>query len=83
MNGDKPTSATSLVRLLEGITAGILILVVVALAWMIGAAYAPAWLRLASPEIEVVVVLALLSGALGLVSFVALWHTRPRKPSQP
>lgn len=61
---------------LERLTAALLLAVVLGLAWMIVAAYQPDWLRLASVETEVEVILTLLVAALGLVSLVALLHTR-------
>jgi hypothetical protein len=61
---------------LERVTAFALGLVVLLLAWMLLAAYGPGWARLASVEAEVVAVLALLTAALGLVSVLALLHTR-------
>jgi hypothetical protein len=61
---------------LEWLTEGVLLLVVAALGWMIAVAYEPNWGRLASVEVEVVIVLALLVAALLLVSLVSLLHTR-------
>jgi hypothetical protein len=62
--------------LLERVTAAVLLAVLLALGWILCVAYQPAWLRFAPAEVEVVVVLALLSAALLLVSVVALLHTR-------
>ncbi len=62
--------------LLERTTATVLVLVVLSLVWIVGAAYLPGIVRLASLEMEVAVVLTLLSLALLLVSIVALLHTR-------
>jgi hypothetical protein len=62
--------------LLEKATAGALALVVLAAGWIVLAAYQPETARLASPEIEVGIVLAILLAALTLVSLVALLHTR-------
>jgi hypothetical protein len=67
-------------RMLEWLTSVVLVLVVVSLAWMMGAAYARPWLRLDSPETEVIVMVVLLSGALCLVSLAALLQTRPKRP---
>jgi hypothetical protein len=64
--------------LLERITGLVLVLVVVALAWMVAVAYEPTWLRFAALQVEVIVVVALLSAALALVSLVALLHTRSK-----
>jgi hypothetical protein len=80
MKGDYPSPW---IRRLEGITTVVLVLVVLAVGWMIPAAYGPAWVRLASLEAEVIVVLTLLIGALLLVSLVALLQTRRQGPSQP
>ena len=66
----------SWLRWLERITTGVLVAVVAALVWIVVVASQPGWLRLPSPVAEVVVVLALLVGALLLVSVVALLHTR-------
>jgi len=76
-------SSSSLHRWLERSTAALLVLVVVSLGWMMGAAYSPGWPRLASAEMEVIALLALLSGALVLVSLVALLQTRPQRPPSP
>jgi succinate dehydrogenase hydrophobic anchor subunit len=72
-----------LVRLLEGIAAALLVLVVLSLGWMMGAAYSTFWPRLATPEMEVIVLLVLLCTTLCQVSLVALLQTRPRGPSRP
>jgi hypothetical protein len=61
---------------LEWITGVVLVLVLAMLAWMVGAAYVPAWLEWATVEVEIVAVLALLTAALVLVSVLALLHTR-------
>ena len=61
---------------LEWITAGVLLLVVLSVGWMILAAFQPALGRLADLEAEVVATLVLLTAALTLVSIVALRHTR-------
>jgi ethanolamine permease len=79
---DEPAGPTlpprrGLIRTLaEGVTAAVLVLVLAALAWMVLAAYRPETFGLASVEVEVVAVLALLGVALVLVSAVALGHTR-------
>src|SRR5262249_5675594 len=57
---------------LERLTAVVLLLVVLALGWVIVVAYQPGWARLATVEAEVVLLLALLTVALVLVSVVAL-----------
>lgn len=74
LGGPEPSGPSS--PLLERITAAVLIAVLAALGWMLLAAENPGWLRFAPVEIEVVVVVALLAAALGLVSVVALLHTR-------
>jgi hypothetical protein len=61
---------------LEWLTGAVLLLVLVALGWMVWAAYGPGWGRLPSLTAEVVLVLTLLTAALVLVSVVALLHTR-------
>jgi hypothetical protein len=61
---------------LERLTTAVLLLVVLALGWIVLAAYQSDWARLAAVEVEVVLVLALLTAALLLVSLVALLHTR-------
>ena len=63
-------------RFLEQLTAAVLLAVVIALGWMIVVAYQPAWFRLPSVEMEIVIVLVMLGTALLLVSVVALLHTR-------
>jgi ethanolamine permease len=60
----------------EGLTALVLLLVLVAVAWMVLAAYLPQTFGLGSVETEIVAILVLLAVALVLVSAVALWHTR-------
>lgn len=63
-------------RLLELIASGVLRMVLAALCWMIAVAYYPEWGRMASEELEVIAIVTLLVAALGLVSVVALIHTR-------
>jgi hypothetical protein len=62
---------------LERTTAAVLLLVLVALGWMTLAAWEPEWGRWAAQEVQVWLVLALLTAALLLVSVTALLHTRP------
>jgi hypothetical protein len=64
------------VRLLEGLAAAVLVAVLLALAYVVAAAYQPTWAGWATTEAQVVVMLALLTAALLLVSAVALLHTR-------
>jgi hypothetical protein len=71
MKPDKPAA-----RLLERLTAIVLLAVVAALGWMILAAYWPGQFRLPSAQMEIVIILGLLLAALLLVSVVALLHTR-------
>jgi hypothetical protein len=61
---------------LERATAAVLVLVILALGWVIAVAYRPALAGGASNELLVILILALLASALGLVSLVALLHTR-------
>lgn len=63
-------------RILEFIASGVLRMVLAAICWMIAVAYYPEWGRLASEELEVIAIVTLLVAALGLVSLVALLHTR-------
>jgi hypothetical protein len=63
---------------LERLTAVALWLVVAALIWITLAAYSPEAARGGSEEGEVVVVLALFSVTLLLISLLALLHTRRR-----
>ena len=63
----------------ERVAALALGLVVVLLSWILLAAYLPGAARLASEEVEVVVVLVALVVALGTVSALALVHSRPRQ----
>jgi hypothetical protein len=62
-------------RWLEQATALVLILVLAALAGVVLAAYQPDWTAAAS-ELLIVSVVVLLTAALGMVSLVALLHTR-------
>jgi len=61
---------------LELIASGVLRMVLAAVVWMIAVAYFPQWGRMASVELEVIAIVTLLVAALGLVSIVALLHTR-------
>jgi hypothetical protein len=70
------TAALAAILFLERLTAALLLAVVLALGWMVLVTYYPEGPRLASVEVEVVVMLALLAAALILVSVVALLHTR-------
>ncbi len=73
---NQPTVLGSRFRLLERVTAVVLLLVMAALVWVLLASYQPDWTEWATEEVQVIVVLALLSTALVLVSVVALLHTR-------
>jgi hypothetical protein len=66
---------------LEWFTALVLVLVLVALAWMAVADLLPESWRLLSLEAEILGVLGLLTAALLSVSVLALLHTRDRPPS--
>ncbi len=63
-------------QLLERITAVVLLLVVASLGWVLLAASHLDWAEGAAAEMQVIVILALLTAALVLVSVVALLHTR-------
>jgi hypothetical protein len=65
---------------LERITAAVLLLVLLALGWMVMAAYWPPAAAWATVEIQAVAVIILLALALFLVSVVALLHTRRSGP---
>jgi hypothetical protein len=67
---------TSALSWLEPVTGVVILLVLAALAWMVAAAYAPELSSWAAPDVQVILVLALLTAALFLVSIVALLHTR-------
>lgn len=64
------------VSLLERLTGLVLILVLIAVAWMVAVANFPGVARLSSVEAEAVIVLILLSLSLVLVTVVALAQTR-------
>jgi hypothetical protein len=61
---------------LERATAVVLVLVLATLAWMVVATWRPDWNSWLALELQVWVVLGLLTAALLLVSAVALLHTR-------
>ncbi|HEY3969308.1 MAG TPA: hypothetical protein VGM05_32450 [Planctomycetaceae bacterium] len=63
-------------RLLEYMTAGVLLLVLGVLAWMTVAAYSPIAPGAVVSDQQVIAVNVLLVTALGLVSVVALLYTR-------
>jgi hypothetical protein len=73
---DAPRRGANQSSLLERLTAGVLLLVLLALGWIVVAAWQPAWADWAAVEIQVWLILALLAAALVLVSVVALLHTR-------
>ncbi len=80
MNADKPapgmvTKDGPRYPLLERTTAAVLMLVLLALGWMALAACCPDWDWRLSLDVQVGVVLGLLTAALVLVSIVALLHT--------
>ena len=62
--------------LMEYLATAVLIAVILTLGWIILAAWKFEWLRLASLQVEVVLVVGLLVAALALVSMVALCQTR-------
>jgi hypothetical protein len=61
-------------NLLEQVTAAVLLLVVVAVGWMLLAAFQPT-VGESATQLQVILILILLSVALVLVSVVALLHT--------
>ena len=63
-------------RILEYVTAGMLLLVLGILAWMTVAAYQPTAAGAVVPDLQVIGAIVLLLVALALVSVVALLHTR-------
>ena len=63
-------------KFLELVASGVLLLVIASLGWIMLVAYQPDWLRLGSVQLEVLIVLGLLTAALVLVSVVALRQTR-------
>ena len=63
-------------KLLELVASGVLLLVILSLGWIMLVAARPAWIRLPTLELEVLLVLGLLTGSLLLVSVVALRQTR-------
>jgi hypothetical protein len=62
--------------LLEGVTAVLLVLVMLSLGWMVLAAWQPGWWAWVPEGAQVWGAVALLTAALGMVSLVALLHTR-------
>jgi hypothetical protein len=62
-------------NLLERITSAVLLLVMVAVVWMLLATYHPA-VGESATQLQVILILVLLTVALILVSVVALLHTR-------
>jgi hypothetical protein len=60
---------------LERITAFVLLLVLLALGWMVLAAWRPEWGDWVALEVQVWLAVGLLTAALLLVSLVALLHT--------
>jgi hypothetical protein len=76
MTTDGPAPGTPRYPVLERATALVLLLVLLALAWMALAACFPEWDGPLALDVQVGLVLALLTAALVLVSIVALLHTR-------
>jgi Co/Zn/Cd efflux system component len=76
---DVPKPLPPLVRRLEQLTGVVLGVVLAALAWILVVSEVPDRLRLASEQTEVILVVGVLTVALGLVSLVALLHTRSRE----
>jgi hypothetical protein len=65
-------------KLLEALTAAVLLAVAVVLAWMVAASFVPAVAAWVSAESAAVGIILLLTAALLLVSAAALRQTRPR-----
>jgi hypothetical protein len=63
-------------RILDRLTGAVLTAVAIAMTWMVIVSYRPDAGRLASTQLEVILMLVLLSAALLLVSLVAFLHTR-------
>ena len=76
MKDANASNGPSALRWLEHLTALVLILVIGALGWIVMMACQPAWYEAIALDAQIVVVLGLLAAALGLVSVVALVHTR-------
>jgi hypothetical protein len=62
--------------LLERVTAAALVAVLLSMGWMVLVVYVPACGEIVSTEVEVLIVIGLLTTSLILVSVVALLHTR-------
>jgi len=67
--------AAPMVRLVGTATAVMLVACMVALAWMVFAAFQPEFAHFASIELEIVIVTVLFASALVLVSVLALLET--------
>jgi hypothetical protein len=76
MKDANAASGPAAIRWLEHLTALVLILVIGALGWIVVMACQPAWWEAIALDAQIVIVLGLLVAALGLVSIVALVHTR-------
>lgn len=72
---ERPSRGVPRGQALEWVAAAVLALVLLALGWVAVAAYRPEWGGWVAMEIQVGVVLGLLTAALVLVSAVALRHT--------
>lgn len=77
-SSQEPRPPSAPYRRLEQLTGIVLGVVLVALGWILAAAYAGDWIHFAQQETEAIVVLAILTLALVLVTVVALLHTRSR-----
>jgi hypothetical protein len=75
MNSEREPART-VTAWLERLTAAVLLAVVAALGWIVLRASLPELPSLGSEQFEVLLLLALLTAALGLVTLVALLHTR-------
>jgi hypothetical protein len=76
VNRDATPPASRHFPILERITAAVLLLVLLALGWIVLAAYWPPAVEWVTIPLQVVGVIILLALALLLVSVVALLHTR-------
>jgi hypothetical protein len=83
MNSDDAPTDGPRYPLLERATAVVLLLVLLALGWMTLAACRPEWAGWVALDVQVWLVLVLLTAALILVTIVALLHTRPSREPTP
>ena len=79
LSSDEATPTLQRGTILDLCTVGVLWLTLLAVLWIVVAAYWPLEVRFASDEVETVLVVALISLSLAMVCLVAWLHTRPRK----